>query len=215
MLRDLSLDSSYRSDRHNLLTDFYLPCLEESVQYSRAVGYFTSGTLSAAAKGLNKFIGRRGYVRLVASPELTEEDVAAIRLGYKQRDEVISNSLVVSLRGSPLGPPTEQRLGFLAWLISEGLLDIKIAVVEARGGLGIYHEKIGIFQDDQEGRVVFTGSANESLGGFISNFESIDVYRSWIEADAPRVRTKVEDFEALWHDRTPHLRILDFPEAAP
>ena len=190
MLRDLSLDSSYRSDRHNLLTDFYLPCLEESVQYSRAVGYFTSGTLSAAAKGLNKFIGRRGYVRLVASPELTEEDVTAIRLGYKQRDEVISNSLVVSLRGSPLVPPTEQRLGFLAWLISEGLLDIKIAVVEAQGGLGIYHEKIGIFQDDQGGRVVFTGSANESLGGFISNFESIDVYRSWIEADAPRIRKK-------------------------
>ena len=214
MLRDLSLESSYRSDKHNLLTDFYLPCLEESVQYNRAVGYFTSGTLSAAAKGLNKFIGRKGYVRLVASPVLTEEDVTAIQMGYKRRDEVISNSLILSLRKGPLVPPTGQRLGFLAWLISEGLLDIKIAVVEAQGGLGTYHEKIGIFRDDQGSQVVFTGSANESLGGFISNFESIDVYRSWIEADAPRVQTKIEDFEALWNDRTPHLCILDFPEAA-
>ena len=97
MLRALSLESSYRSDKHNLLTDFYLPCLEESIQYSRAVGYFTRRTLSAAAKGLNKFIGRKGYVRLVASPVLTEEDATAIQIGYKRRDEVLPNSLILRI----------------------------------------------------------------------------------------------------------------------
>src|SRR5206468_5848253 len=77
----------------------------------------------------------------------------------------------------------------------------------------IYHEKVGIFADEADNKVVFTGSANESTGGLISNFESIDVYRSWVVADQSRIKTRVDDFETLWRDLTPRLRIYDFPEA--
>ncbi|HEY0077879.1 MAG TPA: DEAD/DEAH box helicase family protein [Pyrinomonadaceae bacterium] len=110
--------------------------------------------------------------------------------------------------------PVRQRLGFLAWLIAEGMLDIKIAIVETRGGFGIYHEKVGIFTDEYGDRVVFSGSSNESTGGFVSNFESVDVFRSWVEADEGRIQPRVDDFQQLWNDLTPSLRVYDFPEAA-
>lgn len=214
MLRNLNLASSYRSDRSNLVADFYLPCLGQATRYSRAVGFFTSSSLSAAAKGLYRFISRRGYMRLIASPMLNKEDVDAMREGYERREQIIANALLRELENPPANPAVEDRLGFLAWLIGENLLDIKIAVVETGNDFGIYHEKIGIFSDEEGDQVVFTGSANESIGGLISNFESIQVFRSWVEADVNRIKPIVDDFEALWQNVTANLTVYDFPEVA-
>jgi hypothetical protein len=50
-LADLPLETEYRSDTHDLVRDFYVPCLERSTRYRRAVGYFTSRGLSVAAQG--------------------------------------------------------------------------------------------------------------------------------------------------------------------
>src|SRR5205085_5495175 len=112
MLRNLSLRYYYRSDKNNLLNDFYIPCLSESIHYSRAVGFFTSSSLSMAARGLNVFIKRGGTVRLVASPALSEDDVAAIQQGYRKREEVIEESLVRAIRDVEMPDPVRQRLGF-------------------------------------------------------------------------------------------------------
>lgn len=214
MLPGITVKPQYRSDRDNLLRDFYIPCLSEAVLYRRAVGYFTSDSLSAAARGLSVLIKRRGRLQLVASPVLDADDARAIQEGYRRREEILETALVRALERGPLLEQTVERLGFLAWLIAEGLLDIKLALVDAGSGLGIYHEKIGIFSDAGANIIAFTGSANESIGGMVSNFESIDVFRSWISADRERIEPKVADFEALWEDRTPGLRVYTFPEAA-
>lgn len=56
MLTNLEVAEEYRSDRDNLIHDFYLPCLEKSMVYSRAVGYFSSTVMIAVAKGLTGLI---------------------------------------------------------------------------------------------------------------------------------------------------------------
>jgi DNA phosphorothioation system restriction enzyme len=213
VLQDIHLASSYRSGRNSLLIDFYIPCLSESVFYRRAAGYFTSDSLAAAGRGLYKIIQHGGQVRIVASPVLSKEDVEAIRTGYKHREQVIEEALARSFDLESLSLAAKERLGFIAWLIGEGRLDIKIALVETANGFGIYHEKIGIFSDESDNQVVFTGSANESIGGLVSNFESIDVYRSWKDEDVSRIESKIEDFESLWTNCTANLHVYDFPEA--
>jgi hypothetical protein len=40
-LADLPLETDYRSDFHDLVRDFYLPCLAHSTRYRRAIGHFT------------------------------------------------------------------------------------------------------------------------------------------------------------------------------
>jgi DNA phosphorothioation system restriction enzyme len=153
-------------------------------------------------------------MRLVASPHFNEEDVEAIKQGYESRSEIISRALVRGLSRAPESRVISDRLGFLAWLISEDLLEIKIAVLQDGDSVGIYHEKIGIFEDISMNRVAFTGSANESTGGLVSNFESIQVFRSWIEEDVARLAPLASDFEDLWNDKTESLKIYEFPEAA-
>lgn len=214
MLNQLDLEIRYRSNEHDLLADFYLPCLREADQYSRAVGFFSSYALSAAAAGLPPFIGRGGRMRLVASPVLSPDDAEAIAEGYRARDDVVEEALLRALDTTNQPDPIKERLGFLAWLIAEDLLEIKIALVTAEGQPGIYHEKIGIFSDADANQVVFQGSANESLGGLVANFESVYVFRSWIDAERGRTELLAMDFDRLWSNRTRQLEIFDFPDAA-
>lgn len=68
MLTDLDIEPFYRTNTHDLLRDFYLPCLNHSTRYDRAVGYFTSHTLALAARGVGRLAERGGRMR---SPELS------------------------------------------------------------------------------------------------------------------------------------------------
>src|SRR5213078_3240836 len=83
------------------------------------------------------------------------------------------------------------RLSYLAWLIAETRLDVKIAIPIDSDGTpkaGIYHEKLGLFDDTEGNSVAFTGSPNETVGGLVENFEAIDVFCSWDEARNRAVR---------------------------
>ena len=214
-LQKLDLQCEYRSDQTNTVTDFYVPCLSVSAEYWRAVGYFTSQGLALAAKGLAAFIQNEGKMRLVASPVLTEDDVLAIQQGYTAREEVVEKAIVRELDGD-FTEIIKHRLKCLAWLIAEERLDIKIASpseLNLRNRGSIYHEKIGIFMDCEGNTVAFTGSQNETVGGLVTNFESIDVYWVWDDPHQ-RVQRKIDNFNRLWNNLTPKLSVLDFPVAA-
>jgi len=212
-LRELEIQGEYRSDSDNLLHDFYIPCLEKSITYSRAVGFFSSSSLTAAARGLTALINAGGTMQLVASPYLSKEDAEAIARGLKNRDEVITHALLQELE-QEFDQVVQNRLECLAWLLQRGVLDIKLAIPKAIRRQGIYHEKLGIFTDAEENQVVFTGSANESSSALIDNFECVDVLWSWETSLQSRVTSKVRNFQRLWDNQTPNLEVIKFPEAA-
>lgn len=211
-LRDVGIGDSYRTGSQNLVRDFYRPCLGAATRYDRAVGYFTSTSLAAAAGGLRPFLNRPdSRMRLIASPALTDEDVDAIESGYDMR-EVVADAVDRELSRDV--PDTgSQRLQLLTWLIANDRLDLKLAIVRNRERVGIYHEKFGIFSDEDDS-VVFIGSANESASGLLANFESVEVFRSWEDGESGRVSRRIADFDALWADQTPGLTVMDFPEAS-
>jgi DNA phosphorothioation system restriction enzyme len=214
VLPDLNLKRRYRSNDDDLAADFYVPCLSQSNSYLRAVGYYSSAALAAAAAGLPDFIRAGGRMKLVASPQLSAFDLASIVDGYEQRGESVGRSLTSELE-SEFPNPVDERLGLLGWMIAHGQLDIKLAVMKrADGTAGIYHEKMGVFEDAEGNAVAFLGSANESKGGLHSNFESVLAFRSWVESDLEDVDAIRADFQALWENRTPNLGVFAFPAAA-
>ena len=219
MLKDLQLAHDYRSDRSNLVEEFYVRCLTESVEYWRAVGYFTSHGLALAAEGLPAFLRHNGQMKLVASPLLEPEDIEAFIRGYESRERILERSVERHIGDQAieaLPDISRRRLDCIAWLIGEDRLDIKLAVPSTElpgGGQAIYHEKMGIFFDKEGNTVAFSGSPNETVGGLVSNFESLDVYVSWDDPHG-RVARKTDNFLRLWHNHTPRLTVLDFPEAA-
>lgn len=164
------------------------------------------------ARGIETFTSRGGKVRLIASPRLELDDIADIERGYEIR-EVFARAAMRSIE-SETDPVLLKGLGITGRLIAEGHLDIQLAFVESKKGFGIYHEKLGYFRDEFGDVVAFTGSSNETYGGLITNFESVEVYRSWQLGDDQRSVSIVDDFNNLWGDRTDRLRILPFPEVA-
>jgi superfamily II DNA or RNA helicase len=212
VLRSVDIVEEYRSDRNSILHDFLIPCLAESQQYDRAVGFFTSSSLSMAARGLVEFVKKGGSrVRLIASPRLEPEDVEAIQKGYDEREEILSRRLIEGIT-NPLNSVEKDRLAILAWLIANKILDVRIAFRISENPLSIYHEKVGILYDEQGESIAFAGSPNETRAGLVDNFECIDVYKSWIEPT--RVERKAAAFDDLWENRTQGIQVLPFPEVA-
>ena len=206
---DLEIKDEYRSLIDDVANEFYIPLLNQAVCYKRAVGYFSSNALIEISKGICGLIQNGGYIQLVASPYLSEDDVKAINEGYAKR-EVIEKALLESLL-----PPTELvdecRLNLLANLIANNRMDIKIAFTENNKALGMYHEKMGLIYDSDGNVVAFSGSMNETNAAMVYNYETIDVFCSW-KKDNDRVVAKEKAFESIWSDTEPNIQIIEFPK---
>jgi DNA phosphorothioation system restriction enzyme len=216
-LKSLNLLYQYRHDQGNIVDDFYIPCLQESVSYRRAVGYFSSGALALVARGLSVFLeSTDGIMQLIASPLFEREDIDAIVLGYRAREDVLSEVLVKAINEGMSAEESifKKRLSFLAHLVANERLDIRIAILSDPQKSGIYHEKLGLFTDADENVVAFAGSSNETVGGLYNNFEAVEVFCSWRDGDKERVQNKIVDFDRLWSNSTPGLEIVNFPLAA-
>lgn len=206
-LRQLPLKDTYRSGRDSLINDFFRPALEQATHYWRAVGYFSSSALEAFGAPLATFIDSGGHIRLITSVELSERDLEAVEQGLSKRQaceerlqEVIDQELTVWRTDG---------IWRLVRLIELGRLTIQIAV--PKDGCGIYHEKVGVFIDEDD-YVAFSGSSNESRNAFENNRECIDVYASWQESR--RASDKRQHFEELWEHHDPSVEVFSFPEAA-
>ena len=196
-----------------LAAGFFALGLREARLYRRAAGYFSSMALLTWAVALPRLVqGNDLKVRLIAAPELSPQDIAVIRelVAEEKRSEyrrmLVERMLdeVIALTENPTDDGVRARI--FAWLVANGRLDIRFAFAKHIEAAGIFHEKMGVFDFPGGAQVAFTGSANETLGGHRLNYESIDVYRSWVAGDAERVGTKVAQFDEAWGERCRRTR---------
>ncbi len=200
---------SYKTNKNNIVRDFYLPVLRKSILYKRAVGFFSSTALIELSKGISGLIRNGGKIKFIVSPLLSEEDVDAIQRGYDER-EIIKQSLLREIH-EPQTHSEAERLNWLATLIANGYLEIKVAFTPPSKKTGMYHEKIGILYDEEGNRLAFTGSLNETINAFHNNYESIQVFNSLVPEDYQRVVDIDLDFDSLWANRESNIEVIDFP----
>lgn len=217
-----ALASHYRTGKDDLRRDFFEQCFKYCSHYRRAVGYFSTTALLSWLTGLDRLVVDGGglKIQLIISNELSKVDADALkycndaterkRLLTLAADKIVD--LIVSLRSKDGG--TEERVALFAWLIASGHVELKFAFPIHIEDVGIFHEKIGVFDFPWGDRVAFTGSANETGSGHVKNYESIDVYRSWILGDEKRVETKQLQFEEAWEDKAEGLEVVPLSEEA-
>lgn len=215
-LRDVYCKEQYITGEDDLITDFYIPCLSKSQFYDRAAGFFNSSIYQRIKMGLEPFIKNGGRMRLLTSAKLSPSDIQKIKEGYDERIwlEEHLNLLYEDFYKNR----TDLNISNLCWLIKCGRLDIKISIPDVNQlnddhDTGIFHDKIGIFTDSDEQFVVFFGSNNESIGGWVSNFESFEVYCSWDSGVSSRALKRKHYFERLWNGSIPSIKTYEFPDA--
>ena len=198
-LKDLSLKLQYRTDRDNLVTEFFIPCLSNSIEYDRAVEYVTLKSISTLSLGLQNFADHDGKIRIITGHRYGSSDLDILGRLYKKNGTF------------SLGSIHNSKLDILQRLIKKDKIQIKIAIPRSEHVDGTFSERIGIFRDENGEIVAYTGTSNETFNTENRNFESVDVYTSW--NDRPRVDIKVGDFERLWNNETKYVQVHDFTYA--
>ncbi|EFF63356.1 DEAD/DEAH box helicase [Turicibacter sanguinis] len=207
-LKELELQLQYRSEEDDILNDFYKKVIRDAVDYKRAVGYFSTHSLLLLGDELDEFMRKGAKMKLIASPNLSDEDIETIKKGYENRTKIITSCIINSLE-IPDNEQEKENLSKIECMIAKGNLDIKIAF---RNTKGIFHEKIGIITDEDNEKIAFNGSMNETFNGYCDNFESIDLYFSWDSRDLIRINSKENNFDKLWDNQTKNLDVYDFTE---
>lgn len=209
--RDLDIKLSYIScGEENIAQSFLLPALKQAKLYQRSVGFFSSSVFAPIIDGIVALSRRGGNIELIASPQLNEQDIKAIHLGYEKREEIINNAFTRDFLIA-LDEFDDDRLNLLASLIANGTLDIKIAVANSTG---LYHDKLGILEDFDGNVIAFFGSANSSINGYQNNYEKIRVVKSWVAPEQASIADEREEFNALWNGTNPYVSVYSYKESA-
>lgn len=209
-LKDLPIRLSYKSrGKDNMLNAFLIPALRQSVVYKRSVGFFSSSVFEIIDVGLAQFINNGGRIQIICSPELSEEDLEAIHLGYEMKRSITEKAILEDLERC-LEKITNENLRLLVELISRDRMNVM--VVEVDDNLGIYHDKIGILKDADNNEVLFVGSPNESKNAYCGNYEKIRISVSWNQNDLLRIQDDEEEFDAIWNGTHEYINRTDCTE---
>ena len=210
MLNKRKYKPIYRTHKDSIDQDFYVPCFSESIRLDRAAGYFSLHSLTLSIDGLIRFIRKGGQINLICSPDLSQSDAELIDACISLDKEHITKDLLESIAGANLTDEEMSQLDVVCNMLSEGKLKIKIAYQP----LGMFHEKFGIFIDEENNKVYFNGSLNETKRAFVHNHESISVIWSWQDDfTSNNIDNEQKYFNSLWNDQEDSVVVIDFPEA--
>ena len=207
MLRDKQWEEEYMTGGYDPLSEFYIPALSQSNTYWRASGYFSSSVFDSIGDTMGDFVQNDGRMDLVTSVHLSEQDRDAIAKGLENRETLIEERLKEIIE-KDFTAPLPSGVKVLAKLLEANRLNIKIATTNTNK---LFHIKMGLFIDEEEDYVAFSGSQNESQHSVEDAFEGIDVYTSW--EDTSRAKKKREFFENLWENKQPSAKVHSLPES--
>ena len=209
--KEFAIEKSYiNRGSNNFLDSLLKPALREAVYYRRSVGFFSSSVFSLLLNSLPSFIRNNGKIHLIVSPELSNDDIKAIQLGYEKKAYLLNRRFLEDF-DAEIRLFDDVGLDTLAELVARGILDVKVASV--KNDFGIYHDKLGILTDKVGNNVVFYGSPNSSANAYLNNYEKIRVVRDWIQGEGEAVRDEISEFDSMWENRNPYLEVFDFMES--
>lgn len=212
LFKSLHLLPVYDSAEHDLIHDLIVPLLKNSISYLRGVGFFTSGWLKLAAQGLSRLIENGGKAQIVLSPILEKSDWQAFQIGEEAKCNLLLrrvleknlDDIAIALEGDTLNA--------LAWMIADNVLDFKFAVARDEYSRGDYHDKVGVFIDEENNIVAIHGSFNDTVKGSL-NGEAFSVFKSWDDGHKPFVEQHCNRLVKLWEGSNRQFKVYTIPEA--
>ena len=200
-LRGIELKEEYRSDRDDIVAEFFFPCLGNCIEYDRCVDFLSIETLATIAMAFENFSEGKAKLRMVTGHRFKTSDLNLFT-------KLFSEKFTKSFEGKLI---KDSKIAKLQEIVNNGQIELKIAIPNSEQVANSFSERIGIFRDDHDQAVAFTGTSRESFSTQTRDFESVDVFTSW--NDKSRVERKMKDFEDLWKNKTKYVRVYDFMDA--
>ena len=199
-LREIKLEEEYRSDRNNMITDFFFPCLSNCIEYDRCVDFLSIRGLAGISMGFDNFTSGKAKLRMITGNRFKIADLNILTKLFSEKYTKRFDGKLIR----------DNKIQKLQDFINNGQIELKIAITNAEEISNLFSERIGIFKDENGEAVAFTGTSS-SLSTQTRDFESVDVFTSW--NDKSRVQRKIKDFEDLWENKTKYVEVYDFMHA--
>jgi hypothetical protein len=200
-LQDIHLKEEYRSDRDDIVAEFFFPCLSNCIEYDRCVDLISIQTLATLSMAFDNFISGKAKLRMISGHRFKTSDLNILT-------KLFSEKYTKGFKGTFI---KDSKIQKLQDFVNNGQIELKVAIPNSEHIADSFSERIGIFIDGKDQAVAFTGTSKESFSTQTMDFESVDVFTSW--NDKSRVERKIKDFEALWENKTKHLEVYDFMDA--
>jgi hypothetical protein len=197
-LKGINLKEEYRSDVDDIIAEFFFPCLSNCIQYDRCVNYLSIQTLATISMAFDNFYSGKAKLRMITGHRFKIEDLNLLT-------KLFSEKFTKSFDGKFIKNSKIQKLQDI---VNNGQIELKIAIPNSEHVTDAFSERIGIFKDEEDEQVAFTGTSKESFSSQTRDFESVDVFTSW--NDKTRVERKIKDFDNLWQNKTKYVDVCDF-----
>ena len=194
--KNLNIKKSYETsgNKNSLLEDFYIPFLSETKEYRRIAGFFSSSSLIVASEGIEGLIKNNGIMKLLISPNLSQEDYEIIC-----KTKCLDSSLFMFNEFNDNNFPNNDRLEALSWMLRNNRLEIKI-VVNKNSINSLFHQKVGIGFDSEGNQLSFSGSINETAQAWLDNIEEFKTFKSWENDQYEYLLTDLKKFNSYWNN---------------
>ena len=199
-LREIKFEEEYRSDRNDVVAEFFFPCLSNCIEYDRCADFLSIRSLASISMGFDNFTTGKAKLRMITGNRFKISDLSILT---KLFSEKYTKRFDVKLI-------RDSKIKKLQDFINNGQIELKIAITNSEEITNLFSERIGIFKDENDDAVAFTGTSS-SLSTNTRDFESVDVFTSW--NDKSRVERKIRDFDDLWKNKTKYVDVYDFMEA--
>ncbi len=196
-LREIKLEEEYRSDRNDIVRDFFFPCLSNCIEYNRCVDFLSIRGLAGISMGFDNFTTGKAKLRMITGNRFKIADLNILTKLFSEKYTKRFDGKLIK----------DNKIQKLQDFINNGQIELKIAITNSEEISNLFSERIGIFKDENGEAVAFTGTSS-SLSTQTRDFESVDVFTSW--NDKSRVQRKIKDFEDLWENKTKYVEVYDF-----
>ena len=162
-MRDLSLKQEYRSDKDDVVSEFFIPCLTNSIQYDRTIEYITVKSLSTLTFGLENIQDHHAKIRLISGHRFSTHDLDAITKLFDHHEKRRFNGHL--LRDNKIGKIIldkkienliiDDKIQQLESIIRDYKLEVKVAIPNSEYVDGVFEERLGIFRDTTDDLRIF------------------------------------------------------------
>lgn len=219
--KDIDILPSYDSGVQDVISDFYVPVLNEAISYDRITGFFTSSSLAISARGMIHIVDNGGKIRILTSPKLTKEDAELINSALADPIKYIDDMMYLQLVREEIDI-VENYKKLLAHWVAKGIVEIRVALIKENNRFltsdeidrkALFHQKVGILCDKEGNHLSFSGSINETFAAWDTNVEEFKTFKEWDSGQSDYCRVDIDRFNSFWNGTRNNMIIISLPEA--
>lgn len=191
-----------------LAEEVLIPCFRAADKVDCMVGFFSSEVLASLAPGLATYISRaQDSFRLIISPLLRPEDLAAIEEGVRTPESVAHDILEAMVVTKDL--LQQHTLKCLSYMLRAGRMEVQVALMKD----ALFHPKVWLFKAGGDVMAAH-GSSNVTYAGIKKNIEQVAVSKSWADPNQCYITDKLGyQFHRLWDNKEDSCIVVPLPQA--